>query len=191
MGPSSLNYIIFIELTIISLDLICVTTCSHKHFPPDDAFLKVKFLPYIYIAPWFDKDFQFGFVTRLETHWGQLLFIICAYTVLFKLFYLFRFSSCLFRPTLMYLSLRFFGYLVFGGIMFFVNSTAWSVLHHVHFTGNLQSIPLRVIFVFLIISVKCMFPLLTCTCLRSLVCFCVIFLHLFWSHYSLLIMRLN
>ena len=97
------------------------------------------------------------------------------------------FSSCLFRWTLMYLSLRFFGYLVFGGIMLFVNSTEWSVLHDVRFTENVQSIQLSVIFVFLIVSMKCMFPLLACTCLSSLVYFHVIFLHLFWFHYSLLI----
>ena len=36
-----------------------------------------------------------------------------------------------------------------------------------------------------------MFPLLACTCLSSLVCFYVIFLHLFRSHHSLLIMRRN
>ena len=92
---------------------------------------------------------------------------------------------------IMYLSLRFFGYLVFGGIMCFVNSTAWSVFQDVRFTGNVQSIQLSVIFVFLIVSVKCMFPLLACTCLSSLVCFYVIFLHLFRSHHSLLIMRRN
>ena len=107
------------------------------------------------------------------------------------------YSNCVFfimfvsLNVIMYLSLRFFGYLVFGGIMFFVNSTAWLVLRHVRFTGNVHSIQLSVIFVFLIVSGKCMFPLLACTCLSSLVCFHVIFLHLFRSHYSLLIMRRN
>ena len=83
-------------------------------------------------------------------------------------------------------------YVIFEkGIVFFVNSIAWLVLHHVRFTGNVQSIQLSVIFVFLIVSVKCMFPLLAFTCLSSLVCLHVIFLHLFRSHYSLLIMRRN
>ena len=43
---------------------------------------------------------------------------------------------------LMYLSLRFCGNLVFGGVLFFVNSTAWSELRHVRFIGIVQSIQL-------------------------------------------------
>ena len=47
-----------------------------------------------------------------------------------------------------------------GGILFFVNSTAWSVLRHVRFIGTVQSIQLSV---FHEVSMKCMFPLLTCS----------------------------
>ena len=48
----------------------------------------------------------------------------------------------------MYLSLRFCGNLVFGGILFFVNSTAWSVLRHVRFIGTVQSVPVKCYFCF-------------------------------------------
>ena len=48
----------------------------------------------------------------------------------------------------MYLSLRFCGNLVFGGVLFFVNSTTWSELRHVRFIGIVQLIQLSVSFVF-------------------------------------------
>ena len=69
--------------------------------------------------------------TRLETDWGQLLLlyacILCCLSYSKCVFFVMFISSNL--------SLRFFGYLVFGGIMCFVNSTAWSVLQDVRFTG--------------------------------------------------------
>ena len=87
-------------------------------------------------------------------------------------------SSCLFCQMFMDLSLRFCGNLVFGGILFFVNSTAWSVLHHVHFIWTVQSIQLSVIFVFHVVSMKCMSPLLTCISLLF---------SLFFRHFYILI----
>ena len=116
-----------------------------------------------------------GFVSSIDQRQTSTIFIYYISVYCVVQFSLLAFSSsCQFRQMWMYLSMMlFFGNVLFIGVSFLVDCITSPIWRHAHYTGHAISRQLSVIFVFHVVSVKYMFSLSTCTCLSTLICFCI------------------